>query len=284
MRDNLGNAFDLGFFFALRLVSPTLCSGFGAWLGPRIMPRLYPVSLRRTRENFERLFPDRAPAELDRMMRDYMESQGRQMAEYSALPRLARQPGHIRHVGVGYLKERCATGPVIFMGLHTCNWEVLSQCMIDMGITMSLNYDPPVRRARHWIVRHVRLSGGLNLLPPGRQAVRPALQLLESGGHLLVFCDEGFNRRVRAPFFGRPATLESNYALVARLARKTGALICPVYLTRDRGTYFTMTVLEPFRLADESSLMDDVARLNAIVEPVIRDYAPQWYFVNDRID
>ncbi|WP_220792658.1 lysophospholipid acyltransferase family protein [Gluconacetobacter aggeris] len=283
VRDNRGNIFDLTFFFTFRLVPATLCSHFGGWLGRVLVPRAYAVPLQRARANLETLFPDHAPDAIADMVDAYVDSQGRQMVEYSAVPRLARRSGGVRRVGVDHLKT-CQDVPVIFMGLHLSNWEVLMQCLTDLGLKVSLNYDPPRSRARHWIVRHVRTRAGIALLPPGRQAVRPALRVLEESGQLLVFCDEGFNGQIRAPFLGRPANLQTNYALVARLARRTGARICPVYLTREAGVRFTLTILEPFALdGAASSLLDDVERLNGIVEPLVRMHAPQWYFVDNRL-
>ncbi|RDI40477.1 lipid A biosynthesis acyltransferase [Gluconacetobacter liquefaciens] len=71
---------------------------------------------------------------------------------------------------------------------------------------------------------------------------------------------------------------------MARLARRTGARICPVYLTREEGVRFTLTILESFDLTCASaSLLDDVERLNAIVEPLVRSHAPQWYFIDNRM-
>ncbi|MFT9092306.1 MAG: hypothetical protein ABF479_15105 [Gluconacetobacter sp.] len=283
VRDNRGNLFDLAFFFAFRMVPAVLCSHFGRWLGRVLVPRAYVGPMQRARANFTVLFPDRQPDAIAGMVDAYVESQGRQMVEYSAVTRLARRPGGVCHVGVEHLKE-CRDGPVIFMGLHLSNWEILMQCLSDLGLTLSLNYDPPRRRGRHWIVRYVRTRAGIALLPPGRQAVRPALRVLEAGGQLLVFCDEGFNGQIRAPFLGRPANLETNYALVARLARRTGARICPVYLIREEGVRFTLTILESFDLTCASaSLLDDVERLNAIVEPLVRSHAPQWYFIDNRM-
>lgn len=284
VRENLTNAVDIGMFFALKLVPARVCSGFGAWLGRRFGPG-QKTAWSRARANLTALKPDSSPAEIESLLGRYAESQGRQLTEYSVVRRLAR--GKVRFVGTEDLAARCATGPVIFIGMHLSNWEVLWQCLINMGQAVTTNYDPPQRRSHHWIVNRVRKAGGLGLLPPGVGYVRPALRILESGGKLLIFCDEGFRGRIRAPFFDREAHLESNYALVARMARKANALICPVYLTRDAGVRFTFTALQPFHLPPEerpgSRLMEDVLLLNGIVEPIVRRHPEQWYFIDNRM-
>lgn len=283
----LADGFQLLLFGLFHLLPAGLVSDIGAFLGRFLVPRTHKVALRRTYDTLKTLRPDADEATLQRWLTEYMESQGRQQAEYAVVQRLARAPGGIRCIGTETLKARCDGRPVIFIGLHTSNWEVMDQYLVDLGLPLTLNYDPPKKRSHHWIVRHVRQRGGLGLFPPGRAAVRPALRQLEQNGSILIFCDEGVDRQLRAPFFGRPPHLKGNYALVARLARKTGALLWPVYLTRDGGTRFTLTALAPFTLppgeADTAQLLQDVQQINAVLEPVIRQHLPQWFFINNRL-
>jgi KDO2-lipid IV(A) lauroyltransferase len=229
--------------------------------------------------------PDLSGTELETLLERYADSQGRQMAEYSVVPRLAR--GHVRKIGTEGLVKRCAEGPVIFIAPHVSNWEVLWHCLLDMGLAVTMNYDPPKRRSRHYIVNRLRKGAGLGILKPGRSFVRPALRILENSGNLLMFCDEGFNGYIRAPFFGQPAHLEGNYAIVARMARRTNALIYPLFIVREGGASFVLKALEPFRLpttdAPEDQLAEDVRLLNAVIEPMVRENPEQWYFIDNRM-
>lgn len=283
----LGNGIDLCLFWTFRLLPAGLVSDIGGFLGRWSFPRLYPKALERTRASLRHILPNASGEEIERLLVDFADSQGRQRAEYSVVQRLARDRRRIRHIGVEKLLAQCGKRPVIFIGLHTSNWEVMWQCMVDMGIQLTLNYDPPKRPAQHWIVRHVRHRGGLGLFPPGKQAVRPMLRLLQQGGNALVFCDEGFGGKVRGPLFGRPPHLHGNFALVVRMARLTGALLCPVYMTRENGAHFTLHVLESFELPPDSEpenrLLEDIALINAIVEPVIAAQPAHWFFVDNRI-
>jgi KDO2-lipid IV(A) lauroyltransferase len=282
---NIDNATDILMFFAFKLLPASACSALGAFLGRVSVPRWHQGALSRARSNLTALYPGKSEAEIEHLLTEYAESQGRQMAEYSVVGRLARSKGRIRFTGAEKLVEHCAQGPVIFIGPHTSNWEVLWHCLLDMGLAVTMNYDPPKRRSRHWIVNYVRKGAGLGILKPGKSFVRPALRILEGGGNLLMFCDEGFNGRIRAPFFGHAPHLAGNYALVARMARMTGAILYPIYLTRDHGTNFTFHALEPFRLAPEekpgSRLIDDVILLNSVIEPVVTAHAEQWYFIDN---
>ncbi|AYD00468.1 lipid A biosynthesis lauroyl acyltransferase [Neorhizobium sp. NCHU2750] len=287
LRDMASDAGQMLLFGLFHLLPAKAVSDIGAFLGRHLIPRAHKGALKRARASLVALRPDADDATIDRWLVEYMESQGRQQAEYSVVQRLARRHGAIRHVGTGDILARSAGRPVIFVGIHTSNWEIMDQCLVDLGLDVTLNYDPPGSRSHHFIVRHIRRRGGLKLFSPGRAAVRPALRLLEQNGNVLIFCDEAFEGRMRAPFLGKPPHLKGNYALVARLARKTGALIWPVYMIRERGTQFTLNALEPFVLdgeADsEAQLLADVTRINAVVEPVIKAHPAQWYFLDSRL-
>ncbi|AYG68770.1 MULTISPECIES: lipid A biosynthesis lauroyl acyltransferase [unclassified Rhizobium] len=282
--ENIDNAIDLFFYFAFMLLPAAACSALGGWLGRILAPRSHKGAYARAAANLKMIRPELGDDELKRLLDAYADSQGRQMAEYSVVPRLARR--HARKIGTEGMVERCSEGPVIFIAPHISNWEVLWHCLLDMGLAITMNYDPPKRRSRHYIVNRLRKSAGLGILKPGRSFVRPALRILENGGNLLIFCDEGFNGYIRAPFFGQPAHLEGNYALVARMARKTNALIYPVFMVRENGSRFVLRVLEPFRLHERDTTegwdIEDVERLNAVIEPMVREHPEQWYFVDNR--
>jgi KDO2-lipid IV(A) lauroyltransferase len=282
--ENIDNAIDLFFYFAFMLLPASVCSDLGGWLGRLLAPRFHKGAYARAAANLKMIRPELGEAELEKLLKAYADSQGRQMAEYSVVPRLARR--HVRKIGTEGLVERCSEGPVIFIAPHISNWEVLWHCLLDMGLEVTMNYDPPKRRSRHYIVNRLRKGAGLGILKPGRSFVRPALRILENGGNLLMFCDEGFHGHIRAPFFDRPVHLESNYAVIARMARKTNALIYPVYIVREMGTRFVLRALTPFRLPERSGgeehIVQDVAQLNAVIEPMVYSYADQWYFVDNR--
>ncbi|MBB6486726.1 lysophospholipid acyltransferase family protein [Rhizobium lusitanum] len=286
LHDNIDNAVDLFLYFALTLLPVRTRSAVGGWLGRFLAPRFHKGAYARAAANLKAIRPELGEAELKELLERYADSQGRQMVEYSAVAQLARR--HVRKIGMDDMVERCADGPVIFIAPHVANWEVLGWCLLDMGLPFGINYDPPKRRSRQYIANRMRRKGpGARILKPGRSYVRPALRMLESGGNLLIFCDEAFGGRIRAPFFGRPAHLESNYALVARMARKTNALIYPLFIRRDGGASFALQALEPFKLpktpSTEEQIIEDVGVLNAIIEPIVREHPEQWYFVDNRL-
>lgn len=287
IRENVENANDIFMYFALKLLPATACSSFGAKLARYVIPRWHKGALRRATATLAALRPGASEAQMAQMLDAYADSQGRQMSEYSIVERLARDKRRLRFEGTDGLAAETANGPTIFISTHTANWEVMWCCLLHMGIELTLNYAPPRQRSRHWIVNRVRTGAGLGILKPGKSAVRPALRLLGEGRNLLVFCDEGFNGQIRGPFLGMEPHLSGNFGLVARLARKTGARICLVYIVRDGDTRFTLRAEPPFHLPEadgsEANLIEDVKLLNSKVEPIIRAYPEQWYFVDNAL-
>ncbi|WP_455269732.1 lysophospholipid acyltransferase family protein [Rhizobium herbae] len=281
------DVFDLVMFYGMKLLTPDACSALGAKLGRFSLPRWHKGAVRKTQTNLDRLMPGASQAERDALMMRNWENQGRLIAEFSVVNRMAADPARVCTQGTEHLIEAARHGPLILMGLHTGNWELIWSIVSRLGIDAALNYAPPTGRARHWIARHVRWQAGIALLPPGKSAVRPALKRLQQGGTVIIFCDEGLRGKIRGPFLGRKPHADGNLALVARLARSTGARICPVYTLRENGAKFAFHALPAIELPHEEGpvtrLAADIALLNTAIEPVIRAHLDQWYFLDNAL-
>ncbi len=285
--DNLNNLVDLSVHFGLKLLPAGLCSAAGAKIGLFAMPRFHKVAVRRARENLKVLMPSASEAEREAVLRRNWENQGRLMTEFSIIRRVALTPGRVKDLDVNWAVDLAAGGPLVLVGMHLGNWEMMAAPLSQAGLRLHANYVPPGGRARAWIAQKVRLDNGVVLMPPGRDGVKPALKVLKEGGIVSMFCDEGFRGWIRGPFFGRPPHLDGNLALAVKLARRSGARIVPWYMLRDEGVNFTFNRLPVITLPPEESpgarLMDDVLLLNGVIEPVIRAHLDQWYFLDSAL-
>lgn len=280
------NGGDILLYFAMKLLPAPLCSGLGARLGRFAFPRWHKTAVARMQGNLATLLPEAGAAERLALMHRNWENQGRLMTEFSVVNRMAKG-GHVTVEGEADLVAAAARGPLILMGVHTGNWELIWPVVSRLGIGAALNYAPPKSPARHWIARRERTRAGIALLPPGRAAVRPALKRLQAGGTVIIFCDEGLQGRIRGPFLGRPPHVDGNLALVARLSRLTGAALCPIHVVRSAPTRFHVVIGEAFHLSPtadpDAALLDDVVRLNGLIEPVVRAHLDQWYFLDSAL-
>lgn len=283
----LQNAFDLAMFYGMKLLPADACSALGAKLGAFSFPRWHTGAIRKTRSNLARLLPGISEAEREALMARNWQNQGRLMTEFSVVNRMAADSNRVTVHGAENLVDASRQGPLILMGVHTGNWELIWPIVRGLGLDAALNYAPPNSPARHWIARRVRRQAGISLLPPGKSAVRPAVQRLKKGGTVIIFCDEGLRGKIRGPFLGRKPHADGNLALVARLARLTGAQICPVYTLRNDGAQFGFHAHPPITLPPENKpgerLLDDVLMLNGVIEPVIRAHLDQWYFLDNAL-
>jgi len=276
---------------ALRLVSIDACSGFGAFISPFSAKR-YPESDARARRNWRRLRPEAAePASEDAAMHRLWRSVSRTMCEFSVLHRLW-DAGRIAVDGVEQLEAvRDAGKPMIIAALHLGNWETIPATGIALGYPGSGFYWPLENRFDTRIAVKARERYGAVLFPASPQAIRPAMRaavaaLTENRGPFVIFIDECIDDHVFAPAFGRPLKAEGNIANVAWLAWTTGAEVLPTYCVRlGDSAQFKITILPPVALARggdrRADLMANIARINQVIEPVIRAHLDQWYYTLD---
>jgi len=270
-------------FHLLGLLPITFVSNLGGFLAGAIVPRLYPRVGDLARANLSWLEPGWSEARVRETAARMIEGIGRLRAEYSILHRLIPS-GRVRIENGEAARAVMAAGPVILVGMHTANWELIAPVMAGFGRPFAWIYEPQDSRMQTYLALKVRTAAGnVTMLSPSPAAARAALRTLKAGGTLALFCDEAVGGLSSAPFLGRPPHLDSNYAIAVRLARKSGATLLPFHVTRHPGCRFTLRFGAPIALAptDEpgSRLLDDVVHLNAVVEPEIRAHLDQWYFV-----
>lgn len=287
LRDNIGNALDLLGHFSLKLLPMDMCSAFGARLGVFAIPRFYPKAERRARATIAELCPHLSEAAREALLIENCKAQGRLMTEFSVVNRIARHPDRLSLHGLEIIEQAIAEGPTIIVGLHLGNWEIGPIILKRIGVSPHSFYVPPHGRAKEWIAERVRRKAGLQFLPPGLHGIRPAVKALREGEAVSIFCDEGFGTVIRGPFFGRPAHMEGNIALAVRLARMTGATICPWYNIRTEGFRFEAHALPAIKLPPETTpgerALADMLLLNSVIEPVVRAHLDQWYFLDNSL-
>jgi len=207
---------------------------------------------------------------------------GRVMMEFSALDRLWAA-GRIAVAGAEHLTAARAAGkPVIVMGLHLSNWEVIGPALIGLGLRFKFIYQPPRSRFEHRIAAAARRRYGAVLLQPGIPAARIAHRLLVAErGILLIFADDERKGYVNAPLFGRPVMPRANLLNIARLAQASGAAVIPAYAERLGGARFRVNFLPPVELAEDGDTLENVHRLDATIAPLVSARLDQWYMLVD---
>jgi KDO2-lipid IV(A) lauroyltransferase len=279
--------FNVFMHYSMRFLPMDVCSSIGAFLS-RTSPSRFPESEARAREAWIRLKPERSdPASVDAAMRRLWRCVGRTMAEYSVLDRFW-DAGRITIEGSEHLRAaRAANKSILLAVLHLGNWETALVGVINLGFPGSGIYLPPENRFDHRIAKAVRDRYKGGQVVPGPFALRAGLRKLrEKDGLFAIHVDELIRGRVQAPAFGRQLRTEGNIAYVARLAAMTNPAVIPAYCVRiDDSARFKVVYLPAIEMAatgsGEADVLENVARINAVIEPVIREHLDQWYYVLD---
>jgi KDO2-lipid IV(A) lauroyltransferase len=273
-------------FHVFSVLPITFVSGFGRVFARHVAPRFFPDAMARTLANLRWLEPTWSDAQVRDVAVRHFESIGRLKAEFSVLHRLMRS-GRVSIENGELARKTMEAEPVVLVGMHLGNWEILGPVLAEFGIPVFDIFEPQPSRMQTRLALKVRARTG----PAGSvafarnaNAPRAAIKWLKNRGTLIIFCDEAVNGISAAPFFGRPPHIDSNYAFAARLARLSDATLLPFYVLRYPGCRFTLRFGSPLRLASTSKsdgrLLDEVALLNEAVEPVVKAHLDQWFWLN----
>ncbi len=287
--DPLTGLYRFATHYAARALPIDACSALGARFGNIAgrYSRQFDGQRTRLRENWTRLKPDGTDPALPHGVRDSAwQNIGRVVMEFAVIDRLWAA-GRIAVEGAEHVATARASGrPVLVLGVHTGNWEVIWPTLVGLGHPTTLIYQPQGNRFEHAILRISRKRCGITLAPPWRAGALPAYRaLLARKSVLVMFIDEFMHGHVHAPSFGRPLKLQGNIANVARMARMSNAVVIPVYSVRRGGAYFDVNFLPPVDLVDsgdaEADLAANVAKLDALVEPIVLKHLEQWFMLFD---
>jgi KDO2-lipid IV(A) lauroyltransferase len=285
--DPLFGGLYFGIHFAGRFLPIDWCSAIGGLVGVVCWRHRDPA----VRERVDRWYralsrSDVGNGDGDVALRRLSEHLGRVALEFSVLDRLWAA-GRIAAIGVEHLlAARHAGRPVIVMGVHVGNWEVIGPTLIGLGLSgFRFIYQPPPSRFDHKIVVGARTRYGAIMLFPGVAAARAAHRLLVAErGVLLIYVDEEHRGQVNAPLLGRQIPARSNLANVVRYAWTSGAAIIPAYVERIEGARFRTIFLPPVGLAPEgedrsAALVENVHRVDRIITPIVLGHLDQWYML-----
>jgi KDO2-lipid IV(A) lauroyltransferase len=274
----------LGAFLARK--TPEAAESTGRALG-RLFRRLDGRRRALTRENLSRAFPEMSAEEVDALSVRVFEHFGGVAAEL--LYALSHDPAdaltRVETEGATIAKDAFATGRgVFFLTAHLGNWEWAALGTGALGISIGViarPFDNPLLDA---VFTRLRSSTG-NTVIEKRDAARGMLRAIRSGGAIGILNDQHARPpdAVTAPFFGRPAATSS---ALAKLADRTEALIVPAYAIRVAPARWRLTFEPPLDVrtlsGEERGVERLTARLNGILESMIRGHPEQWLWLHNR--
>jgi KDO2-lipid IV(A) lauroyltransferase len=271
---------------ALKLMPLDIASAFGGWFGRQVAYRA--INRPDHYRTMHVAFPGASEADLDAILLGMCENIGRVLGETVHLPDFAGAGNpRVRLKGLGYIEDlKRKGGPILFLGGHFGNWEVIQPALRAAGIDgLSVVQHPNNPHVLELIAR-LRYRAGLSGQVAAEEGVYAALRRqLKAGGAAAILADQRVLNGISATFFG----LETMTNLIpARLARDLGV---PVVLMSNRrlgGAHFEIEFHEPLtpahtgdRAADERAF---TTRINRFYEEQILRAPAYWLWGHPRFD
>ncbi|MBX6320455.1 MAG: lipid A biosynthesis lauroyl acyltransferase [Rhodospirillaceae bacterium] len=276
-------------FAVLRLVPVDVASAAGGFVARLVGPWL-PVS-RVGRTNLGHAFPDKSPAEIERILVGVWDNLGRYMAEYPHLTRIwdydPERPEAARRIIVAgeehFLALRSSGRPALIFSGHLGNWELMPVGGARLDLPHTVMFRPPNNPHAAALLYRIRSEAMGQLAATGVWGSVAAVQTLMAGRVLGLLIDQHFERGIPVPFFGRPAKTAT---ALAKLARRFD---CPVYgarVERLGGVRFRVSLTPPLPLQRTDDAAADVAANTALVTAVlegwVRERPEQWLWLHRR--
>lgn len=274
----------LGAFFARK--TPEAAESTGRALG-RLYLRLHGRRRALTRRNLSLAFPELTAVEVEALSIRCFEHFGGVAAEL--IHAVAHDPAdalqRVETEGAAIAKAAFAAGRgVFFLTAHLGNWEWAALGTGALGISTGVVVRPLDNPLLDATFTRLRTCTG-NRVIAKRDAARGMLRAIRSGGAIGILNDQHAHPpdAVTAPFFGRPAATSS---ALAKLADRTEALIVPAFAVRVAPARWRLTYEPPLDVRtlplEERGVERLTARLNGILEEMIRRNPEQWLWLHNR--
>ena len=233
--------------------------------------------------NIELCFPDLDPQQRAELLHATLRDLGMLLIEFAlawfgSARTLARVPCTIE--GLEHL-ERCrAQGRgVLLVGAHFSHLELCAR-LVSQRIRIAGMYrvmdDPVFERA----VLRARLRYADSMFP--KEELRRIVKYMKNGGTIWYAPDQDMRGKdsVFVPFFGiRAATITATH----HLARLSGAAVIPFFHRRNAdGRGYTIRLEAPLEDFPGTDVAADTARVNAIVERMVREAPAQYLWIHKR--
>ncbi|MEO8539050.1 MAG: lysophospholipid acyltransferase family protein, partial [bacterium] len=174
-------------------------------------------------------------------------------------------------------------GPVIAMSAHSGNAELAIQALTFRGRPFVALVEAQRPRAWSRYMLHLRSSAGGTFYETSFQGIRACLETLHEGGLVGFMGDRDIQGN------GLCIELADRHVRLPRgpweIARRSRALVLPVFTARIHRDRFRLFVEEPFRVAqtgdEEADILAAVTRFASLLENHLRRDPGQWAFTED---
>jgi KDO2-lipid IV(A) lauroyltransferase len=263
------------------------CGALMRFAGPRFF-REHEVG----RANLKAAFPAIPENEIDRILLQVWDNQGRVGGEYAFLDQLWDcTPDRLvtdRAEMSPETSERIARlrgdgKAALLFGAHLANWEIGALALARHGLDMTILYRAPNNSDIGETINDLRARNMGTMIRAGRSAPLRLAAAIKRGSHVAMLVDQYIDDGVDIEFFGRPC--KGNQTL-ARLARQFDCPIHGAYVIRLPNHRFRLEVTEEVVPARDASGKINVQAttqiINTVIEGWVRERPEQWLWLHRR--
>jgi Kdo2-lipid IVA lauroyltransferase/acyltransferase len=230
--------------------------------------------------NLALCFPDQDPAWRQRLLRDSFDAFGVGIFEFArawwgSIGAIRRQ---VTVEGLEHLQALQAQGRgVLLVSGHFMTLEMCGRLLCD-HVPLSGMYRPYKNPVVEWAVKRGRLRYADGMY--GNGDLRATIRHLKRGGFLWYAPDQDMRGKdtVFVPFFGH---LAATITATHQFARMTGCAVVPYYHRRDGGGY-QLKIGAPLPDFPSDDASADTARVNAVIEDMVRQAPDQYLWIHRR--
>jgi KDO2-lipid IV(A) lauroyltransferase len=245
------------------------------------------------RANLTAAFPEKSPAEIDRILAGVWENLGRSAAEFAHLDRLQvldfenSGPADVIYDKSSYdrfAELRKINKSCLFFAAHLANWEVPVLAATHYKVDTTVLYRRPNLGGISDAVVKMRAGCMGTLVPSGFDAPIRLANAIERGSHVGILVDQNYGKGVDVSFFGRSCKANP---LIAELARRFDCQIRGIRVVRlPDGHRFWGEITDPIEPKRDPSGRVDVQGtmqvITSVVEEWVRQHPEQWLWLHRR--
>jgi Kdo2-lipid IVA lauroyltransferase/acyltransferase len=242
------------------------------------------------RANLAAAFPEKPPAEIEKILRGVWDNLGRVAAEFAHLDRLMiGDPLNLPYVKYDatmierFDRLRDDGKPALVFAAHLANWELPAIIAAAFGLDAMVLYRRPNVGAVADVVINIRQNSMGTLVPTTADAPIRLARALEQNRHVAMLVDQYYVKGVEVTFFGRRCMANP---LIAKLAALVEA---PIHGTRiirlpDGGFRGELTEeIPPVRDATgKVDIQGTMQAITSVIEGWVREHPEQWLWLHRR--
>lgn len=242
------------------------------------VPRLRRVALR----NLEFAMPEISPARRNEIAAGVYRSIARLLVAFAKFPQISKAniSGWIRYEGFEHFERARAAGRgVLFATAHLGNWELSAFAHGLLTGPMHVIVRPLDNPAIDRLIERRRALSG-NRIIEKKDFARTLVKALHANEAVGILIDQNssLDQGVFVDFFGVPACAGTGFA---KIATRTGAAVIPGFaLWSEQERRYVLRFYPPVEITGRVD--EDTARLQGVLESVIREYPDQWLWIHRR--